>query len=267
MSFTCAILHDTSIGSRFRCFQTCMSHGWPLFFVWGLKECFFWHEIAGDVNMLFERKWWITVFSGTTSKVSSWKDILLKSEQPKATRKLCQPTILLLMVNHKGNNTRIHFNYTSSIRTMGVYMLVCYYSVFRLLLTAIKTSSSRKRVSKRVSLWSIWLVRRWGESWKALICFGTCRVFWLADDDIVETISPQMLQSLFASGVGSGCLNKPFHRVFGVLGNVSFKVKQKNRHEQTRMVGKGVKYRECLKSFTIRLWPTFKSSNGLVPLC
>lgn len=55
--------------------------------------------------------------------------ILLKGEQPKATRKLCQPTILLLMVNRKGNNTRIHFNYTSSIRTMGIYLLVCYYSV------------------------------------------------------------------------------------------------------------------------------------------
>lgn len=88
---------------------------------------------------------------------------------------------------------------------------------------------------------------------EGLDLFWNLQGFLFADDDIVETISPQMLQSLFASGVGSGCLNKPFHRVFGVLGNVSFKVKQKNRHEQTPMVGKGVKYRECLKSFTIRL--------------
>ena len=40
--------------------------------------------------------------------------------------------------------------------------------------------------------------------------FWNLQGFLFADDDIVETISPQMLQSLFASGVGSGCLNKPF---------------------------------------------------------
>ena len=156
MPFTCAIHHDTSIGSRFRCFQTsrvsrltlvlCLKFEGMLFLAWNCRRCqhVVWEEMVnhGVFGYYLEGKF-----------MERYVKILLKGEQPKATRKLCRPTVLLLMVNRKGNNTRIHFNHTSSIRTMGgVYMLVCYYSdysVFRLLLTGIKTSSSRKKGVKK----------------------------------------------------------------------------------------------------------------------
>ena len=98
------------IGSSFHCYQTCLCHGWPLFFVW--RNVFFLQKIVGDVKTVFERISWITVSSFTTSNVSSWRQMFnffLMVNNQKQPENYVSPQYFLQWWITRGN-TRIHFN-------------------------------------------------------------------------------------------------------------------------------------------------------------